>query len=83
MEKDICKIENLVTTTISDSMQIDKENIQKNSKLSEELGITSFDIFNIMSQIEDELKMELGIDQVEEINTVQDLIDFVFSSVSE
>lgn len=58
-------------------VDVNKENIQMNSKIMEDLGAESLDIYDMIALLEDEFAMEITDEQVEKIQTVQDVADFI------
>lgn len=54
-----------------------KENIQLNSKIVEDLGAESLDIYDMIALLEDEFTFEISDEEVEKIQTVQDVVDFI------
>ncbi|MEI7448907.1 MAG: acyl carrier protein [Desulfomonile sp.] len=58
-------------------VDVNKENIQLNSKIVADLGAESLDIYDIIALLEDEFDMEITDEEVEKIQTVQDVADFI------
>lgn len=58
-------------------VDVNKENIQMSSKIVEDLGAESLDIYDMIALLEDEFGMEITDEEVEKIQTVQDVADFI------
>ena len=68
-------IKETVIEIIADQLEVEKENIKPETNFVEDLEADSLDIFQVLSEIEDELDME--IETEESIETVQALIDHI------
>lgn len=68
-------IKETVIDIIADQLEVEKENIKPETNFVEDLEADSLDIFQVLSEIEDELDME--IETEESIETVQALIDHI------
>lgn len=56
---------------------MNKDNIQLDSKIVEDLGAESLDIYDMIALLEDEFGTEISDEEVEKIQTVQDVADFI------
>jgi acyl carrier protein len=71
-------IEKKVVDLISEVLvDVNKENIQPNSKIVEDLGAESLDIYDMIALLEDEFGIEISDEEVEKIQTVKDVADFI------
>ncbi len=71
-------IESRVVELVAEVLvDVNKENIQLSSKIVEDLGAESLDIYDMIALLEDEFGMEITDEQVEKIQTVQDVADFI------
>jgi acyl carrier protein len=68
------KIVDLIAEVLVD---VNKENIQLNSKIVEDLGAESLDIYDMIALLEDEFGLEITDEEVENIQTVQDVANFI------
>ncbi len=68
------KVVNLIAEVLVD---INAENIQMDSKIVEDLGAESLDIYDMIALLEDEFDVEITDEQVEKIQTVQDVADYL------
>ena len=62
------------------SHQIDKDSIEMNSKLAEDLGADSLDAIDIVMTIEDQYAIEVPDENIENMKTVEDIVSFIESN---
>lgn len=58
-------------------VDVKKENIRMDSKIVEDLGAESLDIYDMIALLEDEFGLEISDEDVEKIRTVQDVANFI------
>ena len=58
-------------------VDVKKENIRMDSKIVEDLGAESLDIYDMIALLEDEFGLEITDEEVEKIQTVQDVASFI------
>ncbi|HTY24257.1 MAG TPA: acyl carrier protein [Desulfomonilaceae bacterium] len=58
-------------------VDVKKENIRMDSKIVEDLGAESLDIYDMIALLEDEFSLEISDEEVEKIQTVQDVANFI------
>lgn len=68
-------IKDTVINIISDQLEVDKDIITPETNFMEDLEADSLDIFQVLSEIEDELDIVIETD--ESIQTVQQLVDHI------
>ena len=68
-------IKDTVIEIIAEQLEVEKENVTPETNFMEDLEADSLDIFQVLSEIEDEL--DLVIETDENIETVQALIDHI------
>jgi acyl carrier protein len=72
------EIESKVIDLIAEVLvDVNKEHIELSSKIVEDLGAESLDIYDMISLLEDEFQMQIADEQMEKIQTVQDVVDFI------
>lgn len=64
-----------VKNIIVDQLEIDEEKITLDTNFQNDLEADSLDVFQIISEIEDELDVEIDTD--ESLETVRDLVDYL------
>jgi acyl carrier protein len=68
------KVVDLIAEVLVD---VNKENIHLDSKIVEDLGAESLDIYDMIALLEDEFGMEITDEEIEKIQTVQDVANFI------
>ncbi len=60
-------------------VEVKKEDITPDSRFMEDLGFTSFDFMSMLGELEDELDVEIDQEEVVEIRTVQEAVEYLES----
>ena len=58
-------------------VEVKKEDIKPESQFIEELGFTSFDFMSMLGEIEDVMDIEIDQEEVVDIRTVQEAVDYL------
>ena len=58
-------------------VEVKKEDIKPESRFIEELGFTSFDFMSMLGEIEDVMDIEIDQEEVVDIRTVQEAVDYL------
>lgn len=58
-------------------VEVKKEDIKPESRFIEDLGFTSFDFMSMLGEIEDVMDVEIDQEQVVDIRTVQEAMDYL------
>ncbi len=58
-------------------VEVDRADIKPESRFMEDLGFTSFDFMSMLGEIEDELEVEIEQEDIAEIRTVQEAVDYL------
>ena len=64
---------------ISEQLNIDREMITLETSLKNDLGADSLDLFELVMALEDEYQLEIPYEDLEKIETVSDVIDYLKS----
>lgn len=62
---------------ICNYVEVEPENILPESRFMEDLGFTSFDFMSMLGEIEDEFDVEVEQNEVMNIRTVQEAVDYL------
>lgn len=62
-------------------VEVKKEDIRPESRFIEDLGFTSFDFMSMLGEVEDVLDVEIDQEEVVNIRTVQEAVDYLSSLV--
>jgi acyl carrier protein len=68
------KVVDLVAEVLVD---VNKDQITLGSKIAEDLGAESLDVYDMIALLEDEFGLEITDEDVEKIQTVQDVVSFI------
>lgn len=66
-----------LTEIIVNYVEFQKEDIKPESRFIEDLGFTSFDFMSMLGEIEDEMDVEIDQEEVVNIRTVQEAVDYL------
>lgn len=66
-----------IQTILSKYTTVGKDEINENSILTADLGLSSFDVVSIVSDFEDEYDIEIPDRDIRKLVTVKDIMDYV------
>ncbi len=66
-----------LVNTIVNYVEVAPENITEDSRLVEDLGLTSFDIMSMLGELEDTLDVEIDQEEAVKIVTVGDAVQYL------
>lgn len=67
------KVRNIIT----EQLGIDEKDVKLESAFIEDLGADSLDIVELIMAMESEFDMEIEDDEVEDISTVEDVVNYI------
>lgn len=70
-----------VVEIIASQLQIDADQIDEHTKIMEDLGADSLDIVEILSAMEDSFGITISDEDIEELITVSDVVEYVESNM--
>jgi len=70
-------IEQRVRSIVVEQLGIDEDEVTPQSSFLEDLGADSLDIVELVMAVEEEFKIEIPDEAVENLRTVQDLINYI------
>lgn len=62
---------------IADQLSVEAESITENSNFKEDLGADSLDLFELVMALEDEYSVEIPADDLQNLQTVGDVINYL------
>ena len=71
------KIREVCLKTIARELDLPLEEVKPDSNLRDDLDLTSLDAMNVIMALEDELGQEADIEEILELQTVQQLVDYL------
>ncbi len=66
-----------VIEIISDELNLDKEQIKKESRLREDLGVDSLDVVELVMRLEETFNVSVADDAAQKLETVGDIVDYL------
>ena len=69
-----------VREILAEQLDVDKDSIEMNSQLAEDLGADSLDAIDIVMTIEDQYAIEVPDENIENMKTVEDIVSFIESN---
>lgn len=66
-----------VKDIIVDKLGVEPEEVELNASFTDDLGADSLDLFEFVMELEDEFDMEISNEDVEQIKTVQDAVNYI------
>ncbi len=66
-----------VIEIISEYQGIDKETINKDSNLVTDIGLSSFDVTELVCRVEDEFEIQIPDRMIRSLQTVGDIFDYI------
>ncbi|HBD64925.1 MAG TPA: acyl carrier protein [Clostridiales bacterium] len=68
-----------VTAILVEELDVEEANVKLESKIKDDLGADSLDLFELISKIEDELNVTIEEDDYSKLVTVKDIVDYIES----
>lgn len=68
-----------VKEILVEELDVEEENIALESKIKDDLGADSLDLFELISKIEDELDVTIEEEDYSKLVTVQNIVDYIES----
>lgn len=62
---------------ISQELNIQKDKIKLESRLSEDLGLDSIDAVELIMKLEEDYNISISDDEIKNVKTVRELVDYV------
>ncbi|MGN0523625.1 MAG: acyl carrier protein [Eubacterium sp.] len=70
-----------VKEILADQLDINAENIELSSNLSDDLGADSLDAIDIVMTVEDQYSIEVPDEAIEAMKTVEDIVGFIEANI--
>lgn len=66
-----------VKKILSEQFAVEEDSITANTNIAEDLGADSLDVVDILMSIEDEFEIEVPDEEIENIRTVGELVNYI------
>lgn len=73
---------NKIMELIAEQLNVNVAELTEDTKLNEDLGADSLDLFQIIMAIEEEYNVEIPTEEVEEIHTIGDIVSYLAKRIS-
>ncbi len=72
-------MEEKIISIIAEQLSANADEISRETSFSEDLGADSLDLFELVSALEEEYEIEIPSEELEEMKTVGDVMDYLRS----
>ena len=62
---------------VCNDVEVEQSDVHPESRFMEDLGFTSFDFMSMLGELEDEFNIEIDEQEVADIRTVQEAVDYL------
>lgn len=66
-----------ITAILAEQLDADAESMTADTKIADDLGADSLDLVDLLMSIEDEFGVEIPDEEVENITTIGDVVDYI------
>ena len=68
-----------ITAILAEQLDADKDAMTMDTKIADDLGADSLDLVDLLMSVEDEFGIEIPDEDVENISTIGDIVDYIDS----
>ena len=72
-----------IKSIVAEQMNISENKITLETSFSDDLGADSLDLFQIISELEEEFGLEFSTDDAEKVTTVGDAVEYIRARIEE
>ncbi len=66
-----------VKVILAEQFDVDEDSLQNDTDLQDDLGADSLDVVDLLMSIEDEFEIEIPDEEIENIRTVGELVNYI------
>ena len=66
-----------IKVILAEQFDVEEDSIKNDTDLQDDLGADSLDVVDLLMSIEDEFEIEIPDDEIENIRTVGDLVNYI------
>lgn len=70
-----------ITEILAEQLDADKDAMTVDTKIADDLGADSLDLVDLLMSVEDEFGIEIPDEDVENIQTIGDIVDYIDKKV--
>lgn len=71
-----------IKVILAEQFDVEEDSLQNDTDLQDDLGADSLDVVDLLMSIEDEFEIEIPDEEIENIRTVGDLVNYIEANVS-
>ncbi|MBO5200768.1 MAG: acyl carrier protein [Clostridia bacterium] len=72
-----------ITEILAEQLSADQESMTMDTKIAEDLGADSLDLVDLLMSIEDEFGVEIPDEEVENLHTIGEVVDYIAKNTEE
>ena len=66
-----------ITSLLVEKLDVEADKVTENASFSEDLGIDSLDLFDLVMSFEEEFGIEIPAEELEDLKTVGDMVNYL------
>ena len=70
-----------IKVILAEQFDVEEDSLKNETDLQEDLGADSLDVVDLLMSIEDEFEIEIPDEEIENIRTVGDLVNYIESNI--
>ena len=70
-----------IKVILAEQFDVEEDSLKNDNDLQDELGSESLDVVDLLMSIEDEFEIEIPDEEIENIRTVGDLVNYIESNI--
>lgn len=70
-----------IKVILAEQFDVEEDSIKLETDLQDDLGADSLDVVDLLMSIEDEFEIEIPDEEIENIRTVSDLVNYIESNI--
>ncbi len=71
-----------ITAILAEQLDADKDAMTMDTKIADDLGADSLDLVDLLMSVEDEFGIEIPDEDVENISTIGDIVEYINSKLN-
>ncbi|MBQ1473693.1 acyl carrier protein [Ruminococcus sp.] len=70
-----------IKVILAEQFDVEEDSLKNDTDLQDDLGADSLDVVDLLMSIEDEFEIEIPDEEIENIRTVGDLVNYIESNI--
>ena len=70
-----------IKVILTEQFDVEEDSLKNDTDLQDDLGADSLDVVDLLMSIEDEFEIEIPDEEIENIRTVGDLVNYIESNI--